>query len=198
MAAGHLCPPSVCSRRRHRSVLGRRRSSLTTTVRRVSIRELPYSRRGVTLVASGQSEPEEGGFPRRAYVSEEDPRQSIRLVVRLSSVASECSACSECPLPKAFLDLYQREVLLRDSRLLREDSPSLCERERSAGRPAFAESGSKKSFVTRLAAIRSPASKPEKNALQETSSVRTPHISAATSWAKSLSHKCTLRAERAL
>jgi len=55
-----------------------------------------------------------------------------------------------------------------------------------------------KSFVTGLAPIRSPASKPEKDALQETSSVRTPHITAATSRAKSLSHKFTLRAERAL
>ena len=62
----------------------------TTTVRRVSIRELPYLRRGETLVASAQGKPEEGGFPGRAYVSEEDPRPSIRLVVRLSSVASEC------------------------------------------------------------------------------------------------------------
>ena len=58
---------------------------LTTTVRRVSIRELPYLRRGVTLVASGQSELEEGGFPGRAYVSEEDPHLSIRPVVRLST-----------------------------------------------------------------------------------------------------------------
>jgi len=49
----------------------------------------------------------------------------------------------ECPLPGAFLDLYQREALLRDSRSLREDSRSLRERERSVVRPAFAESGSK-------------------------------------------------------
>jgi len=55
-----------------------------------------------------------------------------------------------------------------------------------------------KSFVTGAAAIKSPASKPGKDAFQETSSVRTPHISAATSRAKFLSHKFTLRAERAL
>jgi len=55
-----------------------------------------------------------------------------------------------------------------------------------------------KSLVTGPAVIKSPASKPEKDAFQETSSVRTPHIRAATSRAKSLSHKFTLLAERAL
>ena len=42
---------------------GRNARHLTTTVRRVSIGELPYLRRGVTLVPSGQSEPEEAVSP---------------------------------------------------------------------------------------------------------------------------------------
>ena len=45
--------------------------------------------------------------------------------------------------PQRIFVLYQREALLRDSRSLRGDSRSLCERERSVVRPAFAESGSK-------------------------------------------------------
>ena len=75
------------------------------------------------------------GFPGRAF--EEGLRLSIRSVVRLSNVASECL------LPQSIFVLYQREARLRDSRSLREDSPSLCERERSVVSPMFAESGSK-------------------------------------------------------
>jgi len=76
--------------------------------------------------------PEEGGFPGRAF--EEGLRVSIRSVVRLSTVASECL------LPQSIFALYQREALLRDSRSLREDSRSLfneClfDRKRRSGRP---------------------------------------------------------------
>ena len=92
--------------------------------------------------ALAKGEPEEGGFPGRAF--EEGLRLSIRSVVRLSNVASECL------LPQSIFALYQREARLRDSRSLRqdsrslrEDSPSLCERERSVVSPMFAESGSK-------------------------------------------------------
>src|SRR5215469_17107388 len=45
--------------------------------------------------------------------------------------------------PQSIFALYQREALLRDSRSLREDSRSLCARERSVVRPAFGEFGSK-------------------------------------------------------
>jgi len=38
-------------------------AELITKVRRVSIRQLPYLRRGETVVASAQGKPEEGGFP---------------------------------------------------------------------------------------------------------------------------------------
>jgi hypothetical protein len=38
-------------------------AELTTKVRRVSIRQLPYLRREETLVASAQGKSEEGGFP---------------------------------------------------------------------------------------------------------------------------------------
>jgi len=58
--------------------------------------------------------PEEGGFPGRAF--EEGLRVSIRSVVRLSTVASECL------LPQSIFALYQREALLRDLRSLREGS----------------------------------------------------------------------------
>ena len=92
--------------------------------------------------ALAKGEPEEGGFPGRAF--EEGLRLSIRSVVRLSNVVSECL------LPQSIFALYQREARLRDSRALRqdsrslrEDSPSLCERERSVVSPMFAESGSK-------------------------------------------------------
>ena len=82
--------------------------------------------------ALAKGEPEEGGFPGRAF--EEGLRVSIRSVVRLSTVASECL------LPQSIFALYQREALLRDSRSLREDSRSLfneClfDRKRRSGRP---------------------------------------------------------------
>jgi len=43
------------------------------------------------LIICASRKPEEGGFPGRAF--EEDPRLSIRSVVRLSTVASEVSKC---------------------------------------------------------------------------------------------------------
>jgi hypothetical protein len=88
--------------------------------------------------ALAKGEPEEGGFPGRAF--EEGLRVSIRSVVRLSTVASDCS---DCLLPQSIFALYQREALLRDSRSLREDSRSLCGRERSVVRPDFADCESK-------------------------------------------------------
>jgi hypothetical protein len=94
------------------------------------------------VIICARRKPEEGGFPGRAF--EEGLRLSIRSVVRLSNVVSECL------LPQSIFALYQREARLRDSRALRqdsrslrEDSPSLCERERSVVSPMFAESGSK-------------------------------------------------------
>jgi hypothetical protein len=85
--------------------------------------------------ALAKGEPEEGGFPGRAF--EEGLRVSIRSVVRLSTVASDCL------LPQSIFALYQREALLRDSRSLREHSRSLFGRERSLVRPDFAECESK-------------------------------------------------------
>jgi len=64
--------------------------------------------------ARAKGEPEEGGFPGRAF--EEDPRLSIRSVVRLSNRRVGG------PLPGTFFALYQREALLWDfSGSLRQD-----------------------------------------------------------------------------
>ena len=74
-------------------------------------------------------------------------RLTEMVVVRLSTVAAEVL------LLQSIFALYQCEAFLRDSRSLREDSRSVCGRERSVVRPDFAECESKKSFVTVRAAI---------------------------------------------